>query len=294
MKNLAPRTTECYPTNPVFLGNSRYLAHQGELFCSKGSYDIALNYFNQAIQIDPSYDWAIAHRGETYRLTGHYQAALADFNQSLSITPTYVWALAHRGVTYRFMGKAYYEWALADLNQAISLQPDYAWAIAYRCRVYDLLRRYEEALVDFDKAIVFDQTLFKDWQSERGLLLSHCGRYEEAIACCQQAVQINPSDHFAWYNIAVFKTRWQGWSSAQTDIEKARSTLSAALNTQDHGIILYRLSGLAALAGETESALNLLQQAISLDSEAIEFAPHDMAWLKLRNHPRFQALVSDP
>jgi tetratricopeptide (TPR) repeat protein len=271
--------------------NHQLLAQLGELYCAQQQYELAHHYFHEAIQRQPNYYWAMAHQGETYRLQGNYAAALTHFNQSLTIKADYVWAIAHRGMTYRLMGKAYYTLALTDFNQAIQLKPDYAWAIAYRCRIYDLLRCYQAALIDFDQAIALDPNLFDNKHSERGMLLSYCGRYEEAIAACQLALQENPHDHFALYNIAVFKMRWQGLSRAQTEIETARTTLQSALDTPDRGIVLYRLGGLAALAGHTELALQFLQPAILLDKTAIDFALHDIAWLDLREHPQFQSLV---
>lgn len=269
------------------------IAHRGEIYCSMKRYEEALTDFSRAIQINPNYVWAIAHRGETYRLMKHYLEAITDFNRAIELKQEQPWALAHRGATYRFMGKQYYELALADFSQAIELKPDYAWAFAYRCRVYDLMRCYEKALLDFDKAISLDKTLFKNWRSERGMLLSYCGRYAEAVADCQQVLQENPVDHFAWYNLAVFKERWHGSTNAQTEIEQARMVLQTVTNTEERGIIFYRLGGLAALDGKTEQALNYLQKAILLEAEAIEFAPHDLAWLDLRDNPRFQSLIAD-
>ncbi|MBH8552513.1 tetratricopeptide repeat protein [Nostocaceae cyanobacterium CENA357] len=274
--------------------NTEAIAHQGEAYRLGKQYEEALIYFNQAIAQNSTYAWAIAHRGEVYRLMKRYPQALADFNQSLELKPDYVWALAHRGVTYRLMGKHYYEKALADFSQAIDLNPNYAWALAYRARLYDLLRRYEEALVDFDRAIVLDQTVFDNWLSERGSLLSYCGQYAEAIDCCQLALQEDPKNHFALYNIAIFQARWQGLAEASTDIEKARALLLTLRDTQERGMVLYRLGGLAAIENQPEIALNYLREAILLDQEAIEFARHDVAWLELRNSPKFLMLIAEP
>ncbi|WGV23566.1 tetratricopeptide repeat protein [Halotia branconii] len=275
------------------LDNTEAIAHQGEAYRLAKQYEQALTYFNQAIAQNANYTWAIAHRGEVYRQMKYYPQAIADFNQSLELQPDYIWAFAHRGVTYRCMGKHYYQKALADFSRAIDLNPNYAWAIAYRARIYDLLRRYEEALVDFDRAIALDQTVFDNWLSERGSLLSYVGRYAEAINCCQLALQADPNNHFALYNIAIFQARWQGLAKASLDIEKARALLLTLRDTQERGMVLYRLGGLAAIEGQIEIALNYLQTAIPLDQEAVEFARHDIAWLEMRKLPKFLNLISE-
>ena len=187
----------------------RAIAQRGDIYRLLKQYEEALADFSRAVGQNPIYVWAITRRGEVYRMMKRYPEALADFNQAIELKPDYAWAIAHRGATYRFMGHHYYEKALAEFSHSIELKPDYAWAIAYRARINDMLRRYEDALVDFDRAIALDRTLFNDWRCERGMLLSYCGRYAEAIDCCQEALLENPSDSFALYNIAVFKTRWQ-------------------------------------------------------------------------------------
>ena len=51
-----------------------------------------------------------------------YEEALADFNRAIDLDPSYAWALANRGETYRRMER--YEEALADLTRAIDLNPE--------------------------------------------------------------------------------------------------------------------------------------------------------------------------
>jgi len=272
--------------------NAWALAHRGETYRLMERYQEALMDFNRCIELDSTYAWAIARRGETYRLMEDYDKALADFSRAIELTPTYAWAIAHRGATYRFMGKCYYDKALADFNRAIELTPTYAWALAYRALIHELLNRYEETLADFDRALALDDTLFNNPLSKRGLLLSYCGRYAEAIACCQQALLENPDDHFALYNVAVFKACWQGLAEARADVRKAHAALLSVVNTEARGIALYRLGGLAALEGRTEQALNYLEEAILLENETIEYACHDLAWLDLRSEPRFQSLIA--
>ncbi|GAA6617474.1 tetratricopeptide repeat protein [Scytonema sp. NUACC26] len=192
--------------------DTKALLQQAETYRLTGQYSEALKDFNEVLKLIPNYVWAFAHRGETYKLMKRYVEALEDFNRAIELNPAYVWAIAHRGVTYRFLGKEYYEKALTDLTRAIELNPNYAWAFAYRCLIYELIGSYKEGLVDFDRAIALDQSLFNHWRSKRGLMLSYDKRYAEALECCEQALKENPNDYLALYCIAVVKVHWQGLS----------------------------------------------------------------------------------
>ena len=257
------------------------------------SYQHTFEELNRAIEKNSNNTWALAHRGEAYRIMECYEEALADFNRAIDLNKNYIWALAHRGATYRFLGEKYYGLALADLDRAIQFKPDYLWAIAYRCRVYELMSNHEKALIDFDRAIALDQTIFvKNWRIERGLLLNYAHRYAEAIACCQQRLDEEPNDSTAWYCIAVAKAHWQGLAKAKSEIERSRAALLSKSETEDRGDILYRLSGLAILEGKCEQAWQYLREAIPINDEAIELVGHDPAWMDWRDDPRTQALLT--
>lgn len=275
------------------LDNAKALAHLGENYRLTGNFEAALDNFNRSIALEPNDAWAIAHRGETYYLMKRYEEALADFNRAIELQPDYTWAIAHRGVTCRFLGEAYYTRAFADLDRAIERQSDYVWAIAYRCRLYALIKCYEKALTDFERAIALDKTIFvKNWQIEKGLLLCYNGQYSEAIACCEQRLQQASDDTTALYCIAVSKARLQEVDKAASEIERSRAALLAQGETGDRGDILYRLSSLAILTGNCEQAWQYLREAIPINDEAIELVGYDPAWLDWRDDPRTKALLA--
>jgi tetratricopeptide (TPR) repeat protein len=274
--------------------DAKVMAHRGENYRLAGNFAAALEDFKRAIALAPNYTWAIAHRGETYYLMKRYQEALVDFNRAIELKPDYNWAIAHRGVTYRFLGEAYYPKAIADLDRAIEHQSDYVWAIAYRSRIYELMKCYKQSLIDFERAIALDETIFagKSWQTEKGLIFCYDGQYAEAIACCEQRLQQVADDTTALYCIAVSKARWQGLDKAASEIERSRTALLAQWEKGDRGDILYRLSGLAILESNCEQAWQYLREAIPINDEAIELVGHDPAWLDWRDDPRTQALLA--
>ena len=124
------------------------------------------------------------------------------------------------------------------------------------------------------------------------MILCYDGQYSEAIACCEQRLQQVSDDTTALYCIAVSKARWQGVDKAASEIERSRTALLAQWETGDRGDILYRLCGLAILAGNCEQAWQYLREAIPINDEAIELVGHDPAWLDWRDDPRTQALLA--
>ncbi|MFB2919721.1 tetratricopeptide repeat protein [Aerosakkonema funiforme] len=273
------------------LNSIRALAKQGASYYQEKQYEKALITFSEAIELKPNYAWAIAHRGETYTQMKRYYEALADFSRAIELQPDYTWAIAHRGQTYSLM-KCYSE-ALADFNRAIELKPDYAWVYACRCQSYEHIERYEEAVADLDRAVALEENIFRYWRGDRALLLSMCGRYAEAIEYGERALRENPNDQLIPYSLAVAKACWQGRSSAQAEIDKARVALESIVNTDTEGDILCRLGGLEALEGKTNRALHYLQEAILVRQSSIETPHHDPAWIDLRTHPTFQLLMSE-
>ncbi|KAB8334815.1 tetratricopeptide repeat protein, partial [Scytonema tolypothrichoides VB-61278] len=59
------------------------------------------------------------------------------------------------------------------------------------------LKRYEEALASFDKAISLDPSFAKAW-GRRGQSLNNLKRYEEALACLDKAISLDSNFAWAW------------------------------------------------------------------------------------------------
>jgi tetratricopeptide (TPR) repeat protein len=270
--------------------DTKALAKRGEIYRLMGRYQEALADFTQIIKLKDNYAWAFAHRGETYYLMGAYEEALGDLTQAIELKPDYIWALAHRGVIYERLER--YEETIIDLNKAIDLEPKYAWAFAYRCRAYEMMRDYEKAIIDFDRAIALDETIIKDWITERGLLLSFLRKYEPAMQYYERALLEEPNNHFTLYCIAVTKTRWKGITEAKKEIKQARIILDSSKtdNPEARGAILYESGGLAALENDFDKAWAFLEQAISLDYLPRRRALHDLAWLEFYNTSQFKSL----
>ncbi len=64
---------------------------------------------------------------------------------------------------------------------------------------FNSLKLYEEAIQEFDKAIVIQPSYYFAYH-KKGNSLYNLQRYDEAIECYDKAIQKNPSDSLAWLN----------------------------------------------------------------------------------------------
>lgn len=169
------------------------LAVRGLMHTRLGEYTLALADFENAVELDPKFPWAIAYRAEIHRLMGHYDKALTDCNRAMELQPNLAWVIASRGNIYRSMKR--YEEALADFNQAIELDPSYAWAVSHRGETYRLMRCYDEALADFSRASDLDPD-YAPGVAGRGLVLLQMRRYKDSLDNFNQAIELRAD--LAW------------------------------------------------------------------------------------------------
>ncbi|MEM7063863.1 MAG: tetratricopeptide repeat protein, partial [Cyanobacteria bacterium P01_B01_bin.77] len=106
----------------------------------------------------------------------------------------YARAIVQRGITYRVMKR--YEDALNDFNQAIELDDRYDWIVILRGITYRVMERYEDALSDFNQAIQLDsESSFI--VAERGFTYLFFDHYEDAVRDFEKAIQLDSKDD--WY-----------------------------------------------------------------------------------------------
>ena len=100
-------------------------------------------------------------------------------------------ALSWRGEAYRLMRK--YDEAISDFNAAILLKPDNVWTIVCRSSAYRKLKRYAQALEDCNRAIELEPE--NSWAyNSRGETHLSMRRYEEALRDFDRSVDIDPSN----------------------------------------------------------------------------------------------------
>ncbi|MFG2409938.1 tetratricopeptide repeat protein [Streptomyces brevispora] len=86
-----------------------------------GRYCEAVTDLTAALELDPTYAWALGTRGQAHQQAGRYDQAVTNYTAALEINPTYAWVLASRSQAHRQAGHR--EEARTDVEQATETHP---------------------------------------------------------------------------------------------------------------------------------------------------------------------------
>lgn len=97
------------------------LYRRGQVYASKGAYDLAIKDFNNSLRLNPKDVEAFNNRCWARTVIGDLQAALRDCNEALRLRPNFVDALDSRGLLNLKSGQT--KNAIADFDAALRINP---------------------------------------------------------------------------------------------------------------------------------------------------------------------------
>lgn len=97
------------------------LYRRGQVYASKGAYDLAIKDFDGSIRLNPKDVEALNNRCWARTVIGDLQAALKDCNEALRLRPNFVDALDSRGLVNLKSGAT--KNAIADFDAALKINP---------------------------------------------------------------------------------------------------------------------------------------------------------------------------
>ncbi len=138
----------------VTAGDAKYIA---------GKFDDAVEYYQQALYIEPKNPKAWANTGSAFLRLGNWERALESFGKSLEMDPNMAMAHSGRGL------------ALTHL------------------------KRYQEALESHDLAIKADSSPVS-WNNRGNTLVRMGASVKEAVECYRKALELDAKYEVAWFN----------------------------------------------------------------------------------------------
>src|SRR5215472_15643643 len=97
------------------------LYRRGQVYASKGAYNLAIKDFDDTIRLNPKDVEALNNRCWTRTVTGDLQGALKDCNEALRLRPNFVDALDSRGLVNLKAGMN--KNAITDFDAALKINP---------------------------------------------------------------------------------------------------------------------------------------------------------------------------
>lgn len=102
-------------------GDQNTYYKRGQVYASKGAYELAIKDFNEAIRLNPRDVEAFNNRCWTRAVIGDLKPALKDCNEALRLRPGFVDALDSRGLVHLKTGN--HKNAIADFDAALKINP---------------------------------------------------------------------------------------------------------------------------------------------------------------------------
>ncbi len=156
----------------------------------------AIEYLNNAINLQKDYADAYISRGDAYDDLGQHQRAIEDYNEAIRLNPDYAIAYNNRGCAYDNLRQ--YQRAIKDYNQAIRLNPDYAIAYNNRGFAYKNLRQYQRAIEDYNQAIRLNPD-FAIAYNNRGVAYISSGNLTAGCHSLKRACELGICKDYEWY-----------------------------------------------------------------------------------------------
>jgi TolB-like protein/cytochrome c-type biogenesis protein CcmH/NrfG len=274
----------------------------------------AIDYYDQAIQLDPNYALAYAERAEAWAfmgdLTGQrpttYPKAHADAEKAVAIAPDLAEARAALGFVLCLAEWKFTE-GLAELKRAKELSPANPTANDLLARIIVYLGRFDEAERQARQAVELDP-LSTVTHGNLARVLFYAGKLDEADAAARKAAELQPTGAGSHrFQVLIAAQRGDGEAAlreAQLEpdpgfrrfelavahyVRGDRAAADAALadliaNAAREGFA-YQIAEVYALRGEKDKAFEWLQ---------IAFDDRDAGMLGLLVDPLLRGLRDDP
>jgi tetratricopeptide (TPR) repeat protein len=179
---------DCFPDEPVLTPDlPEYHCREGGARYGQRQYDLAIESYLKALEIDPEYENAYYGMAFTYRAMGRLDLAIENYSEVIRLAPDYEQPYASRAELYQCVGR--YEDAEKDLDSFVRLYGQYP--VPYLARGDFLMERgeYFRAAEDYAAAIERNPNLREArLKYASALLLS--GKPEEASAAFAQAAAL--------------------------------------------------------------------------------------------------------
>lgn len=174
---------------------------RAQLYEKKGDMLLALEDYGSVVNINPGRTDALLKRGKFHFSHQNWHSTIADFTLMIQREPQNALARTFRGRAYASLKQ--YESALSDLSAAIHLDPSNWRAFYHRACLLRTLAP-EKSLQDFSCSLMINETYDNAMSFlHRGILYTELKRYPEAVVDFEEALRLDHRLACAYVNIGL-------------------------------------------------------------------------------------------
>ena len=283
----------------------------------------AIRYYEEALKLDPDYALAYCGLADNYAYMGSVvmpeKEAIAkekEFAQkALELDPEL--AEAHMSLALALV--ADYDWrnGLKEFDRALELNPNLAFAYELQAWTVNGLGRFDEAIAKTKKAVELDP-LNPFFQMSLSFYQYWARQYDDAIAQSRKTLEMDPNSAISHVLLGLSFLKKGDTAGAIAELQKSKAPDPGAWYQGFLGYA-YAISGDRAKAeqalreledlakrqyvsptafatiylglGKKEKTLDWLEKAYEQQDSACWYLKIDQIYDRVRNEPRFQALV---
>ncbi|MFN0277185.1 MAG: winged helix-turn-helix domain-containing protein [Pyrinomonadaceae bacterium] len=281
----------------------------------------AIEYFEQAIKLDPNYALAYARMAIAYQRLGmlnHDKPGAKNnediINKALELDPKLSEAYVARGQLHLA-----FEWdvpaAEKDFLRALELEPNNDYAHWLYALLLASRKQFDEALTEIETAQAIDPSAGQ-YMMHRGRILLYARRYDEAVLNFERMMDLNENSFSNWMQYAyemkgdeakayeIFTKLQERWKSEHREVYpkiyetagwqgvKRKSLEYAMVDLKEESGNPFNVARECAMLGEKDQAFEFLNKAVEERKWLIYNLNVEPGLDSLRDDPRFDELVA--
>jgi serine/threonine protein kinase/tetratricopeptide (TPR) repeat protein len=264
---------------------------------TKASLNMAVQFFQKAIEHDPRYASAYAGLGESYgALYRDFDRKEIWLDRALEVSLKAIMydatlSEAYASLALVYFGKKSLDEALEASQKAILLDPKNFNAYWILSRIYHTNDRDQDAATALETAITLNPEFLQAYD-DLVMFYERLGKKEKYDEVLHKVLNIypryllqHPDDAYRRMAFAVHLTYEQRNEEAKSEGEKALASSSSDPLMMYYGACLY------ARLGEKKRAVDLIKDAVSHGYENFEWIKRDPDFNSIRNEPGYVELM---
>ncbi|CAB3772442.1 tetratricopeptide repeat protein [Paraburkholderia humisilvae] len=238
---------------------SAHLARAKDLH-GLSKFDEAAREYEAALAAQPDLGDALHYYGVLQFQRGHAADAEAALRRAVTVAPS-ADAMSDLGAVLAANGDA--DRAMEHLDAALQLDRNHVSTLIRRANILVGMRRFEDALADYDRALVVSP-LALDALCNRGSALRALGRHQDAVDTYQRALTLSPQSFESLFNLGNVLRDLQRHAEALQNYARALAIVP------NHPSILSAHGRTLVDLGRPKEALTSFNEAIATKPDFVE------------------------